>query len=449
MEAELFSLADGPLPKDDGYRGIWYYNQPSNDEYRYKYSGGFATYPQQHVPIAYYAKEVGKTFFCYGGTVKGRNELLHMVSSYDHATGMVPRPTILLNKKTGDAHDNPTMMLDDAGYAWIFSNSHGTSRPSYIHWSRKPYSIDEFEHVLTTNFSYCHPWHIAGRGFLALHTRYTKDHHRRLFSMTSADGVHWDEPRMLAHVHKGHYQISWRLGSRLGTAFNYHPHPVGLNARTNLYYMETHDFGETWRNAQGQALEIPLTAPHNPALVREYEADSLLVYLKDIAFDAEGRPVILYLTSRGYESGPANDPRTWMTARWDSEAWEFRPVTTSDSNYDFGSLYLEPDGTWRIIAPTEPGPQRYNPGGEVVIWTSADRGATWTRTKQLTHGSRHNHTYVRRPVDAHPDFYALWADGHAREPSESSLYFTNRTGDHVWRLPPLMRGKFARPEIVW
>src|SRR5947208_956325 len=79
--------------KDDGYRGIWYYNQPSKDEYRYKYSGGFATYPQQHLPIAYYAKEANKTFFCYGGTAAGKNELLHMVSYYDHATGQVPRPT--------------------------------------------------------------------------------------------------------------------------------------------------------------------------------------------------------------------------------------------------------------------------------------------------------------------------------------------------------------------
>src|SRR5262245_54095693 len=71
-------LNPAPQPKGDGYRGIWYFNQPSNDQYRYKYSGGFATYPQQHLPIAIYAKEAGKTFFVYGGTVDGRQELLHM-----------------------------------------------------------------------------------------------------------------------------------------------------------------------------------------------------------------------------------------------------------------------------------------------------------------------------------------------------------------------------------
>ena len=94
----------------------------------------------------------------YGGTTArsgtDKQELLHMVSYYDHVTGKVPRPTILLNKKTNDAHDNPTIAIDDQGYIWIFSASHGTGRPSYIHRSKKPYSIDEFEQILTTNFSY-------------------------------------------------------------------------------------------------------------------------------------------------------------------------------------------------------------------------------------------------------------------------------------------------------
>src|SRR5439155_4478487 len=119
----------------EGYSGIWYMNQPSADDYRYKYSGGFATYPQQHVPIAIYRPEVNKTFFCYGGTTAKRagdkQQLLHMVSYFDHKTGQVPCPTILLDKKTSDAHDNPTIALDDQGYIYIFSPSHGTARPSY------------------------------------------------------------------------------------------------------------------------------------------------------------------------------------------------------------------------------------------------------------------------------------------------------------------------------
>jgi hypothetical protein len=69
--------------------------------------------------------------------------------------------------------------------------------------------------------------------------------------------------------------------------------------------------------------------------------------------------------------------------------------------------------------------------------------------KQLTRDSRFNHTYARRPVSAHPDFYALWADGNTLGPSESSLYFTDKEGNHVWRLPARMEGDSAKPQIAW
>ena len=442
--AWLALCAQDPLPVADGYRGIWYMNQPSKDKYRYKYSGGMATYPQQHVPIAVHSREANKTFFCYGGVARGGKSLLHAVSYYDHETGMVPRPRILLDKKTGDAHDNPVMAIDGEGHVWIFSNAHGTARPSYVHRSAKPHSIDAFERVLETNFSYGQPWHLGDRGFLFLHTRYSRG--RGLFWMTSPDGRKWSDPKPLASIDKGHYQVSWPRGDRVGTALNYHPNPVGLNARTNLYYLETRDGGSTWQTAGGRAVETPLKKPDNPALVRDHRSEGLLVYLKDVQFDRQGRPVILYLTSKGYASGPKSDPRTWRTARWTGGAWEFRKVTTSDHNYDFGSLYLDDDITWRLIAPTDPGPQPYGTGGEMVVWESADRGATWKRARTLTKGSPRNHTYARRPLHAHADFAALWADGNARQPSESFLYFTNRKGDGVWRLPPEMKGEFGEPE---
>ncbi len=434
-----------PLPKDDGYRGIWYYNQPSGDEYVYKYSGGLGTYPHQQLPIAYYSKVANKTFFCWGGSVTGKNELLHMVSYYDHATGLVPRPRILLNKRTDDAHDNPVLTLDGDGYVWVFSNAHGTARPAYVHRSTRPYSVDEFERVLETNYSYAQPWHFAGLGFLLMHTRY-QDKGRSLYWMTSPDGRTWEEPRLLARVSLGHYQISGRHGARVGTVFNYHPAPVGLNARTNLYYVETADMGRTWRAADGRAVAPPLREVRNPALVRDYESEKLLVYLKDLQFDAQGRPVILYMTSRGYASGPTSDPHTWHTARWTGERWELRPITTSDHNYDCGALYIEPGGVWRMIAPTDPGPQPHTTGGEMVTWLGRDEGRTWVRLRPLTRNSRYNHTYARRPVNAHPDFYALWADGDTLKPSESSLYFCNRDGARVRRLPPAMTGELARPE---
>jgi hypothetical protein len=215
---------DGPVMAT-GYRGIWYMNQPTGDEFKFKYSGGLGTYPQQHAPIAVYSAAANKTFFCYGGASDKSKELAYMVSYFDHATGTVPRPRLVWIKQTDDAHENPTLQIDEAGYIWIFGNTHGPANNSYIFCSTLPYSIDEFEQVAQTNFSYSQPWVVPGRGFLFLYTRYTNGR-RLLHWMTSEDlktpspyplpkgeGFDkWSSPAPLATVAQGHYQISNQRG---------------------------------------------------------------------------------------------------------------------------------------------------------------------------------------------------------------------------------------------
>ena len=443
----------------DGYRGIWYANQKSNDEYVYKYSGGLGTYCAKHDPFAVYCPEVHKTFFCYGGVPADDNRrLLHMVSYYDHETGQVPRPTILLDKQTSDAHDNPVISVDDEGYIWIFSTSHGRSRPSFVHRSVRPFEISEFERIDATyqrdgkavplnNFSYFQVWHRPEQGFAAFFTHYGDPAARTSFFMSSPDGKSWSEWTRLAAIEEGHYQLSAATEGKVGAAFNFHPEGKGLNYRTNLYYMESTDNGKTWHAADGTALELPLTTIENPALVRDYVKDQKNIYIRDVVYDKADHPVIVFITSDGYESGPENGPRRWTTARWTGESWEFRPITTSDNNYDMGALHIDDDGAWRLIAPTGAGPQAYNPGGEMVLWTSKDRGKTWKKERQVTANSEFNHTFARRPVNAHPDFYALWADGHGRQPSESNLYFANKQGQ-AFRLPRKMEADFATPVAV-
>ena len=447
--------------KADGYRGIWYMNQPSNDEYVYKYSGGLGTYCAKHRPFAIYCKEANKTFFCYGGAKRGNDRaLLHMVSYFDHATKTVPRPTILLDKKTDDAHDNPVISVDSKGHIWIFSTSHGRSRPSFIHRSVRPYDIDEFRRVPATrvddasgepvpinNFSYFQIWNQPSSGFSAFFTRYKYPAARTICFMNSSDGETWSPWQRIAAIDEGHYQISGMGRQKLGSMFNYHPKGKGLNWRTNLYYVETRDNGSSWQTVDGKSLKLPLLEAKNPALIRDYQKAGLNVYLKDIQFDTNDRPILLFITSKGYQSGPKNDPRTWTTARWTGSEWDFHDVTTSDNNYDFGELILQADGQWLVIGPTEQGPQPYNPGGEVAVWLSPDQGVTWQKKKQLTRGSAMNHTYVRQVQNAQADFIAIWADGHGRKPSSSSLYLTDADGN-VYRLPRRMGTQPVRLEKV-
>jgi hypothetical protein len=459
--------------KEDGYRGIWYMNTPLDNEYAYKYSGGLGTYTDYHDPFAVYRPEVNKTFFTYGGTDSDNSTVFHMVSYFDHDSGMIPKPTLVLDKNTDDAHDNPVIQVDDDGYIWIFSTSHGEGRPSYVTRSIEPYSIDEFEivpvtHIVDgeevpmTNFSYSMNWYLPNQGFISFFTKYNYPAARTLVYKTSQDGEHWSEWQRLAAIKSGHYQISATDGKVAGSAFNFHPdrndeplhvsYPVnydqdedgnyiyrrpGLDYRTNLYYVETRDFGESWQSVTGETLDMPLTEVENPAKVRDYYSKGLNVYPKDMIYDDNGHPIIVYMTSGGYVSGPDNDPRTWKIARWNGEAWLIHDITTSDNNYDMGSLYVGEDNVWRLIAPTETGPQEYNTGGEMALWESYDQGQNWEMVRQLTSDSERNHSYARRPENVHPDFYAIWADGHGRQPSISLLYFADQEGN-VFQLPEKM-----------
>jgi len=448
--------------KDSGFRSIWYFNQASGDQYGYKYSGGLGTYPANHYPFSVYRPEVNKTFFCYGGTDLTGKTLLHEVSFFDHSTGKLARPVIILDKQTEDAHDNPVMTIDDAGHIWIFSTSHGTGRPSYITRSVRPYDISEFElvkalkmengkEVPMTNFSYLQVFSVRGEGMFAFFTTYDRSvlnapesRAARIVSfMKSKDGVLWSEWRPLAAMQHGHYQNAavWKKDGvfKLGTTFNYHPHNaaegrVGLNWWTDLYYAESLDGGKTWQTIDGKPLETPMLTEKCPALVHDYESEKKNVYIMDLVYDANGWPIIFYITSSGWRSGPDAGPREWFTCAWNGEKWEIRKLTESDNNYDFGSLYVEKDGTWRVVATDGSGPQEFNTGGEVSLWSSSDRGASWQKIRQMTKNSPRNHCYPRRPIDWHEDFFAFWADGHGRSPSEADLYFSNIRGE-VFKLP--------------
>ena len=430
--------------KADGFKGIWYMNQPSNDEYVYKYSGGLGTYPANHRPFAIYRKEVDKTFFCFGGTDEVNSTLYHNISYYDHKIGKLAQPTILLDKGTTDAHDNPVISIDDKGYIWIFSTSHGVSRPSYIHKSKKPFDINEFETIhpteivngkeqAFTNFSYFQVYFIKGKGFIALFTKYDGWSSRIIGFNTSKDGIHWNEWTVLAHIGVGHYQISTELNGNVCVAFDYHPEGKGLNYRTNLYYLATSDFGKTWKNGSGAEIKLPLTKINNDALVEDFTSQGLNCYLLDIALNQKGEPAILVVSSKGYQPGPENNPRRWHLFQY-KNGWNDHVVTTSDNNYDMGSIYIESPREIKIIAPTIDGPQRYNPGGEIAMWASKDGGKSWTMGKQLTKNSQKNHNFVRRPLNANPGFYGIWANGDGRKPSVSNLFFCNKEGN-VFSLP--------------
>jgi len=443
--ADFYRVKKLPPPGyADGYRGIWF-TLGQFSTYGDKYSGGLGTYTANHIPIAIYAAAVDKTFFVYGGTIKDQKHLLIMASYYDHATGQVPRPTLVLDKQgVNDPHDNAALALDAQGYVWVFVSGRAKARPGWKFRSRQPYSVADFEFIRQDEMTYPQPRHIPGFGFLNLFTKYTNG--RELYWETSTNGINWSAHQKLAGI-GGHYQVSnVRADGMVASFFNRHP-GGNVDKRTDLYYVQTTNYGAAWTTAGGLPLTLPLTTTNNPARVIDYASQGELMYTCDLDFDTNGHPVLLYIVSHNYQPGPAGDPRTWTIARWTGSQWVTSAVCQSDHNYDMGSLYIQPD-RWLVIGPTQNGPQVWQTGGEMALWSSPDQGQTWTMVRQITTNSVYNHTYARRPLNAKDPFFVFWADGDPTQVTPSRLYFSNSGGTHVWQLPYDMTSPLANPQEI-
>ncbi len=162
-----------------------------------------------------------------------------------------------------------------------------------------------------------------------------------------------------------------------------------------------------------------------------------------MGFDPKGNPACLYIRSNGYEPGPKSEPYEWCITKWDGNNWQTSVVTTSDHNYDMGSLYIS-DKEWKIVAPTENKPQKWGVGGELEIWISSNAGNTWEKEKTITKNSQFNNSYVRRPINFKAPFCFFWASGHPHKFSKSELWFGDFDGN-IWKLPYNMKKDFEKP----
>jgi hypothetical protein len=428
LQAQATSSAPAEGRPAAGFSGLWSQAKPAD---AVPCRGPCATFSPYHVPDACYSKAAGKTFFVYGasaGVQRGGPVHQIAISCFDHTTGLVHRPTILMDSPGRTATGNPTLAIDKDGYLWVFVSG-AVGVEGAVFRGTRPYDISSFERLASAKFEFPQPWAVSGGGFLAM----SLDAAGKLVFSTSDDGRSWAtakaiDGRTLA-VSAQHDNMVGAVVATVGK-----DGPAGP-----LAYIESPDGGKTWTTVDKKPLTLPLPADLAPTRLAGSAAGP--VSLKDLTFDARGNPVALYLAA-----GPVGSGKwVWTVAHWTGREWETGGLIDSDDAADSGALYIEPQGVWRLIAPTDPGHDR-GPGGEIVSWTSDDQGRSWRR-KPLTHASPVNHNWVRRPVNAQPDFYALWSAGSLFGRSDVDLYFCTRDGE-VFRLPRRMNADAVRPERV-
>lgn len=439
--------ADNTLPPPET-RGVWYHCGATNllPDQGAVYCGPMATYCAWHRPMAIYSEDTNRSYFVYGSA--GNRPT---ISYYDHASGEWAYPVVIGDNPDGDAHRNPTLLIDQDGYLYMFWGAHG--HESFISRSVRPHDISEWElrsALEEMGATYPQPWMLReGEIFVS----YRKAPGWRC--RTSTDGAQsWSDPiditafgmpddaRGCAEysiygstvADEGPYPRTMHFAfSRLGAGTAEEMEQKALWARRyNLYYTRSEDAGRTWLRSDGSEYDLPIDEEHAELL---YDSGTRGVWIKDIQIDPAGNPLILFL-----EGEVETFHAWWKVARVTPDGWQIVDVTESDHMYDTGAIMVFGEGDIRIWGASGDN-QPHEDGGEIEEWRSTDGGATWEMTRALTSGSRYSHNHAK-PVMGHQrgpgDVRAIWSYGDSRKPPETEdvrLYYIGDGMDEGREIP--------------
>ena len=258
-----------------------------------------------------------------------------MIGVYDNSTGEVAKPFVVSDKMgVDDPHDNPSILIDEKGFIWVFVSGRGRKRPGLKYKSLVPYDINGFVKLSTEDMTYPQPLNTQ-LGIFNFFTKYTGI--RQLYFEKSGNGQTWTDDKLLAAIpvrsgeKSGHYQVSAQYnGQKVGTFFNRHPNGQ-VDKRTDLYYVESNDFGNTWQTVDQLILDLPLTDLNSPARVMNYAVAKKNIYLKDMVYDKIGNPICLYLKSNGHRPGPNSAPYQWEVTLWTGTCLLYTSPSPRDS----------------------------------------------------------------------------------------------------------------------
>jgi len=433
-------------------RGVWYacgHRVNTLPGHEYVYSGPMATYCAWHHPMAVYSPVVNKTFWAFGNADNAPT-----ITAYDHASRQFAYPVVLGSNPDGDAHRNPTVLVDDRGFITVFYGAHGHA--THVVRSERPYEISAWRQMPDMpepRTTYPQPWLISP-GEAMVSYRHAPGWN---FVSTRDGGETWSEPTCIvdfgcpedargcaecsiygitvaesggAYPRRVHF-----VWSRLGGGTPEEIAEKHLWARRyNVYYAWTGDGGATWHRSDGTPYTLPISEADAEKV---YDCGQRGVWLKDIQLDRGGRPVFLFL-----DAVPETYESRWMVGRLVDDGWQITCVTQSDHMYDDGGLLCLADDDIRMYGPTSV-VQPQQDGGEIEEWQSVDGGLSWRNTAHVTSGSRFSHNGVK-VVFGHErgpgDLRMVWSYGDSVYPPETSEVLLYCYGEGMERVTPVEFG---------
>lgn len=410
------------------YCGVWYASPVSG-----VYGGPAATYSNWNRPMGVYAPTQNKTFFVYANANNAP-----VIGYYDHVAETFSEPVVIGANIDMDAHRNPSVLIDEDGYIYVFWGSHGN--PTHVSKSTSPYNISSWvtKVDLSTLTSYPQPWQLE-EDKLFVSFREGTGKWRYATSDNGADSwsASTDIIDFSAAGASGIYLVSVaETGSyprRVHLAWSYY---VGTwDQRWDVYYAYSDDGGTSWKKRDGTTYALPITGA---TADKVYESGDEGVWLNDIQLDSSGNPHLVFISANR-----TTFQGMWKTARYSAGNWIITDLTASDHMYDLGSMVFINDNDIRIYIPSTPS-QTGEDGGEIEEWTSTDGGQGWANTKHITSDSTYSHQSVKTVWNhQQSDFRVFWSYGDAIDSADNksvNLYYYGESKSNAGTIYDCRRG---------
>lgn len=320
-----------------------------------KYSGAFGTYTANHTPMA--IRHNNKIFFTYSRVTLQHHEI--GIASIDQGTGIKQESLLRLIPPVAglDPHQNATVTISQTGYIYVFQAARSLEQAEYllgrVYRSRTPntlptandvFNIDtqQYDPNYYHSMSYIQPWYFDSQQVI-IYTNYTNVNGYG-FRRPSVKNSCFPAGQNL--LTSGAYAISLLDKGRLHLVHNYlmekDGNPSHADARRNIYYMYSDDYGCTWKNRVGNLLALPIDLANNNTTLIHTSTNSnygttnnlQYIYLEDIFINSDNELNILAVNST------SEDPRTGTKMHFVHKIDGSRTfLADSGHNYNVGNFY--------------------------------------------------------------------------------------------------------------
>jgi hypothetical protein len=352
----------------------------------------------------------------YVGWVNAQGDI--RVAAYDHETGEVATETVRKELQRDD-HASPALFVLPDGRLMVFYSGHGgrwmicrtTFYPEDIGWWGDEVAVAPF----TTDWrGHTYPTPVRPSGEDRPISMFWRGPGFDIVRSESDGGQSWTEA--VPFFENGEDRPYTKLAPDDDGAIHFaltdgNPGDIESNS---IYYLRLAG-GELTR-ADGTPVagidELPLR-PSDCEIIFDSVREGLSAWIWDIAVDADGRPVIVYVVFA------AEDDHRYRYARWDGTSWNDHEITPAGgwfptvrrgsqrfTTHYSGGLALDHSRPSVVYLSREIGGVF-----EIERWVTSDRGATWT-SRAITANSEKNNVRPFVPRGGAPDGpRVIWMHG--------------------------------------